>query len=210
MSKESKSRFSLLGMLSLSPMSGYDLRKAIEYSIGHFWNESYPQIYPMLKQLTEEGLTTCSVTKQQGRPDRYTYALTDKGWETLREWLREPFEYQVQRNELLLKLFFGEYAPTIISIEHVQRYRAMQEHLLAIYQQTEEQIKVKHANNPHLTYWLLTLSQGKHAAHAMLAWCDETLATLETLEQDEPLAPLEEIRQPVPYDYHTLFPIEKE
>ena len=154
-------------MLSLSPMSGYDLRKAIESSVGHFWSESYPQIYPMLKQLTEEGLTTCSVAKQQGKPDRYTYALTDAGWKALQHWLSEPFEYQVQRNELLLKLFFGGYARAEVSIEHVQRQRAMQEQLLHTYEQTEEQTSgIQWIDHPQLPYWLFTLSFGKHIAHA--------------------------------------------
>ena len=195
MSKENKSRFAVLGMLSLSPMSGYDLRKNIESSVGHFWNESYPQIYPMLKQLTEEGLTTCSTAKQQGKPDRYTYALTDKGWEELEQWLSEPFEYQVQRNELLLKLFFGGYAPVTVSIEHVQRQRAMQEQLLRTYSQTEEQIKAKWEHHPHLTYWLLTLSLGTHVAHALVAWCDETLIILEQMKQDTPQMILEQIQE---------------
>ncbi len=185
MGKENKSRFAILGMLSLAPMSGYDLRKAIEYSVGHFWNESYPQIYPMLKQLTEEGLATSSVTNQQGKPDRYTYTLTAKGWEELEEWLSEPFEYQVQRNELLLKLFFGSYAPIAVSIEHVQRHRVMQEHMLQVYQQTEEEIQAKRAEHPHLPYWLLTLSFGKRVTQAMLAWCDEAIETLERMKEHD-------------------------
>ncbi len=183
MGKENKSRFAILGMLSLAPMSGYDLRKAIEYSVGQFWNESYPQIYPMLKQLTEEGLATSSVTQQQGKPDRYVYALTDKGWAELEQWLSEPFEYQVQRNELLLKLFFGDYAPVAVSIEHVQRHRTMQEHLLQVYQQTEEEVRAGQGDSPHLPYWLLTLSFGKHVTRAMLDWCDEAIETLERMKE---------------------------
>jgi DNA-binding PadR family transcriptional regulator len=187
MGKENKSKFALLGMLSLSPMSGYDLRKVVESSVGHFWNESYPQIYPMLKQLTEEGLTTCSVSKQQGKPDRYIYALTNLGWEALERWLGEPFEYQVQRNELLLKLFFGGYAPTAVSIEHVQRQRTMQVQLLHTYEQTEEQVRTEWESHSQLPYWLFTLSFGKHISRAIVAWCDETLTTLEHMKQDAPL-----------------------
>jgi hypothetical protein len=40
------SRYALLGMLSLGPGSGYDLKKRIEGSLAHFWSESYGQIYP--------------------------------------------------------------------------------------------------------------------------------------------------------------------
>jgi PadR family transcriptional regulator AphA len=31
-------------------MSGYDLGQTIRESIGHFWNESYGQIYPNLRE----------------------------------------------------------------------------------------------------------------------------------------------------------------
>jgi DNA-binding PadR family transcriptional regulator len=38
-------------MLSLRPMSGYDIRKTVQESIRFFWSESYGQIYPALKRL---------------------------------------------------------------------------------------------------------------------------------------------------------------
>ncbi|MGH9601902.1 MAG: PadR family transcriptional regulator, partial [Terriglobales bacterium] len=44
-------RFALLGLLSLGPQSGYDLKKRMEQSIAHFWSESYGQIYPTLRRL---------------------------------------------------------------------------------------------------------------------------------------------------------------
>ena len=84
-------------------MSGYDLKKLIEFSISNFWNESYAQIYPILKQLAKEGLTTSHVEKRVGKPDRYVYTITDAGQNELRRWLAEPAELQTQRNELLLK-----------------------------------------------------------------------------------------------------------
>jgi PadR family transcriptional regulator AphA len=183
MSKENKSRYALLGMLSLAAMSGYDLKKTIGWSIGHFWNESYPQIYPVLKQLTQEGLTTDVLEKQEGRPDRHVYSLTEKGWDELRQWLTEPFESQVERNELLLKLMFGGYVPATMNTKHIERHRAIQVERLHIYEQTEAQLRATQANHPLLPYWLMTLSYGKHVAQALLNWCDETLAALEALQE---------------------------
>ena len=47
----------ILGGLSVEPnLSGYDMRKGIQNSIGYFWGESYGQIYPALKRLASEGL----------------------------------------------------------------------------------------------------------------------------------------------------------
>jgi PadR family transcriptional regulator AphA len=187
-SKENKSRYALLGMLSLQPMSGYDLKKFTEGSTANFWQENYAQIYPMLRQLTEEGLTTSHVEKQEKRPERRIYALTEKGWDELRRWLTEPVELQVERNELLLKLFFARYAPPDVSIEHVRRFRALQAQLLQRYEGIEASIKQTYSECKELPYWLITLSYGKHVAQAYLAWCDETIAMLKQLNNREQTA----------------------
>jgi DNA-binding PadR family transcriptional regulator len=185
MSKENKSRYALLGMLSLQPMSGYDLKKFIEGSTANFWQENYAQIYPMLKQLAEEGLATSHLEKQEKRPERRIYALTEKGEETLRRWLTEPVEQQIKRNELLLKLFFARHASTNVSIEHVRRFRLLQTQLLQRYDEIEASLKQSFPEHKDLPYWLITLSYGRHVAQAFLAWSDETLATLEQLARRE-------------------------
>src|SRR5260221_4346141 len=86
MAKENKSRYALLGMLSIRPGSGYDIKKFMEQSTSNFWHESYGQIYPLLKQLVDEGLATSHTEKQEGKPERYIYTLTNKGLEELRQW----------------------------------------------------------------------------------------------------------------------------
>lgn len=113
-------------MLSLGSMTGYDLKKAITANIGYFWQEHYAQIYPMLKWLAEEGLTTSHIEKQKGKPDRHVYALTDKGHQELQRWLTSPVEVQNIRHELLLKLFFSKQVLLSVSIKHIQRHRDLQ------------------------------------------------------------------------------------
>ena len=108
MSSRSTTPFALLGMLSIRPMSGYDIKKLIENSISYFWTESYGQIYPILKKLVTEKLVTRTTKKQSGKPDRHVYALTSAGRRVLRDWLARSPAPKVDRNELLLKLFFGE------------------------------------------------------------------------------------------------------
>ena len=54
----SSTDYAILGMLTLRPMSGYDIRATIGESIAYFWTESYGQIYPTLKRLTKEKLLT--------------------------------------------------------------------------------------------------------------------------------------------------------
>ena len=56
----------LLGLLSLKPMSGYEIKQMIEGSIGYFWRESFGQIYPTLKRLEKGGwIAAEKVTKAE-------------------------------------------------------------------------------------------------------------------------------------------------
>jgi len=187
MAKENKSRYALLGVLSMCPGSGYDIKKFMERSTGNFWSESYGQIYPLLKQLESEGLVAHSTERRAGKPDRYVYTLTAEGRAELQRWLAEPVEQGVERNELLLKLFFGRQCPVSVNSQHVSAYRASLEHLLRKYEAIEERLQ-RRAAYEDVFYPLLTLRYGKHRCQAMLAWCDETLAALQS--QDEHLASL--------------------
>jgi len=57
--KYNRTAYTILGMLSIEPnlsASGYEIRKAIESTVGYFWGESFGQIYPTLKRLAAEGL----------------------------------------------------------------------------------------------------------------------------------------------------------
>jgi PadR family transcriptional regulator, regulatory protein AphA len=181
MAKENKSKYALLGILSIYPGSGYDIKKFMEQSTSNFWNESYGQIYPILKQLEEEGLATSHAEKQEGKPERYVYALTDKGLEELRRWLTEPIEQMLERNELLLKLFFGRRVSVTDNIKHVQQFQALQAQLLHKYQGIEENLKATCADNPDLYYSLITVRYGILRCQALLVWCDETVETFNKL-----------------------------
>lgn len=184
MQRENKSKYAILGVLSWGPMSGYDIKKVFEKSIINFWNESYGQIYPILKRLVSEELATRSVEKKMGKPDRHVYVLTDKGRKQLQKWLTEPAEHQVGRIEILLKLFFGREIAVEDNIRHVQHFRDLHHQLLKKYGAIEEWLKAERAEHPDLPYWLMTLSCGQHRSYAFIRWCDETLAKLKRMVKE--------------------------
>lgn len=184
--KDTKSKYALLGLLTLGPMSGYDLRQTIERSLAHFWNEGYGQIYPTLRQFAADGLAVVETYAQKGRPDRNVYALTDAGWQALQTWLAEPVEYvHPARNELLLKLFFGRHAPHAINANHVQRYRELQVIGLARFNAIEAMLRAEKADQPDQHYWLITLRHGQYICRSLIEWCDETLALLDAKETND-------------------------
>jgi DNA-binding PadR family transcriptional regulator len=177
--KTTKSKYAILGMLSVRPMSGYDIKKEIQESISNFWTESYGQIYPVLKSLVAEKLVVKSVQRGAGKPDRHVYSLTERGRKELQAWLAEGATPKVERNELLLKLFFGEEVEVGVNIRHVEQFRELQRELLEKYKWIEKEIKASNpADDPNVPYWLMTVRYGQHVRRALLDWCDETLVKL--------------------------------
>jgi PadR family transcriptional regulator AphA len=87
MAGRQSSEYAILGMLSLRPMSGYDIRKTVPESIRYFWSESYGHIYPALKRLEARKLVERPRGAQKGRAGRQVYALTQAGRRELQEWL---------------------------------------------------------------------------------------------------------------------------
>ena len=135
--RTSSSTQALLGLLTIEPMSGYDLGRLVRASIGHIWSESYGQIYPNLKKLLAQRLVECKTEKHKGRPDRRIYSITPKGREQLQQWLAIPPQPEIPRNEMLLKLFFGAQAPTQILIRNVESMVETHGALLQLLERTE-------------------------------------------------------------------------
>jgi DNA-binding PadR family transcriptional regulator len=178
MPRPNRTRYTVLGVLTLRPMSGYDIKKFIEGSIANFWRESFGQLYPTLRELAEEALVTRRVEEQEGKPDRYVYRITPEGRQELQEWLTDPAESEVPRSELLLKLFFGAEVSTEASLRHVQRRREELEANLAVLGAIQEQLQSEKRTAPGLPYWLLTIRQGVLVDEALLKWCDEVEVVL--------------------------------
>jgi DNA-binding PadR family transcriptional regulator len=170
----------VLGALTLAPMSGYDLRAFFDESVRFFWTESYGQIYPILKQLADEGLVTPAPKRADGgaHPRRTVYAITPRGRAALARWLGEPVEHQVGRVEILLKLFFASQGTPAAARDHVAAFREYHLARLAQFDAVEARIREQHAARAELPQWLLALSYGQHVSRALLAWCDEAERTM--------------------------------
>ncbi len=180
-------------MLTLGPMSGYDLKQRIEMSIGNFWNESYGQIYPTLKRLQDEGWATST---EEGKAGRLVYSITETGRERLREWLVVAPQPRVARNEMLLKLFFWRIAPVETMRAHLLETRVRYAADLDRYEKTSKPVvNERQRGKPGLPFYLSVLSYGIHEARMIVAWCDETLAVLDGLEHGIEEGQLEEAVQ---------------
>lgn len=176
---ESRTRFAVLGALAEGPRSVYTIKQDLEATVGHFWHESFGQLYPVLRQMTEEGLV---VLQEAGGPrDRKIYAITPQGHEALGSWLEDPSEYlPPPRNEFLLKLFFGRHVPREHSLARLRRYAERLRATQVTYQAIERELTVPEAEDENQPYWLATLRHGQRVLQGGLTWCAEAQAQLET------------------------------
>jgi len=172
------SRYAILGLLSLAPMSGYEIRKVASSSIGHFWSESYGQIYPTLRELVAEGLVRPLSRRGRAGRNRQEYEIRDKGREVLGGWRSERPKAQPPRNELLLKLFFGERGSIADHLAHVQHVLTSETDRLDRYRHLEEQIRRKWREHSSRPFWLMTVSYGRHLSEALIQWSQEAVSSL--------------------------------
>jgi len=98
----------ILGMLKLGVRTGYDVKKAIDFSTRFFWGASFGQIYPELRRLRDAGLIR-GKDAPRGHVKRTFYSLTPAGEKALHEWLTDVQNFTFEmRDESLLRIFFGD------------------------------------------------------------------------------------------------------
>jgi len=179
MKTTSATRFAILGLLSLEPMSGYDIRRAVDDVLRHFWNESYGQIYPTLAALEHEGLIRLMpAAARASARRRKVYAIAPAGRRALAAWRRKPPVYRPFRDEMLLRLFFGDAPSTPALLGHVKRLRAAETRRLAEYKAIEARIRREAGDHASRPFWRATLRFGHHRSSAIVRWCDETARAL--------------------------------
>lgn len=100
----------VLGMVSMrGPSTSYDLKRAVNRSVGYFWPFPHAQLYSEPKRLVDLGFL--EVQQEDGGRRRQLYSATPAGLEALRSWLSEPTTEQMQVRDVgELKLFFAEFA----------------------------------------------------------------------------------------------------
>jgi DNA-binding PadR family transcriptional regulator len=173
--RQAQTAAAVLGALSIEPMTGYEIRQAITSVLGHFWHESFGQIYPCLADLVEQDLV---LSAPGPRPRSSTYSLSDAGRTRLRELLEEPPAQQPPRNGVLLRVFFGHSLPTEELARLLDEQQSSAEARLATYAGVRAGITAERSHQEHHPYWLATVRAGELGAQATLQWLAETREAL--------------------------------
>lgn len=168
----------ILVLLTEQPMSGYDLAKTFDGSIGFFWTADHPQIYRELARLKERGHVIVREVIQNGRPNKLIYTITSSGLTALKTWSQKPSLPAPIKDDLLVRLYALEsvdLAALRIQLAHrlelhVDRRRRFQTIL-------ERHYSGKALSLPQ-TGRLIGLRMGLRYEQACIEWCEDALQSL--------------------------------
>ncbi len=182
--KENKAKYVILGLLSHMPMTGYELKKYSSSWIPYFWEISYGQIYPSLKQMETGGLIDLAEGKIKGkRAESKTYMLTSKGKESLEQWLKDPKQNEVYRSELLLKLFFSSRIPPEVSSEKIRVLKKESLKHRDLLKGEVDKLKEQISLSPDHPYFMFTAMFGEMYYDMCAQWSDKVLRILSRLDR---------------------------
>lgn len=130
----------ILGILNLKDgQTVYDLKKAMDRSINHFYTTSYGSIHPALIKMEKKGLVRIHEEVVQGRT-RKVYFLEDEGRREFSRWLDSDIEpVRIRESSLVRIFFFGmlekENRERIISayLEEIDKVRSVLEAMKSDY-----------------------------------------------------------------------------
>lgn len=169
-------KYAILGLLKISPFTGYDLSKYFKGSISFYWSASHPQIYRTLKTLLNEESVKQEVVTQEDLPNKKIYHITAKGSEELNKWLLTPQELPQVRHKFLLQLSFADNLDDEQLLDLLKEYKSKTESQLSLYKgHQSETVENLPANKKQKFLWKSILKNGLYYYEAELKWITEVI-----------------------------------
>lgn len=103
-------KFAVLGLLSQSPQTGFDLLREFDVAHSVIWPAPQNEVYRVLRGLADDGLVE---PVSEGARGSRTYAVSDKGREELAAWLAAPSDYTLRYEPMLKAVFLRDADPEL-------------------------------------------------------------------------------------------------
>jgi len=181
----------ILACLTERPMTGYELAKTFDASIGFFWKADHQQIYRELSKLRDRGHVQAREVVQSGKPNKLVYTLTDQGKAAFRHWAARPSVPASIKDDLLVRIC----ALDSVDIEPLRAdLMARLEHHRDRYERYERLLNKRFpqgATTPADIGKLLGLKVGLRHERVVAEWCEEAIEALSALAGKGNVVPLE-------------------
>lgn len=181
----------ILACLTDRPMTGYELAKTFDSSMGFFWKADHQQIYRELSKLRDRGYVQAREVVQSGKPNKLVYTLTPEGKAALRHWAARPSVPASIKDDLLVRL----YALDSVDIEPLRAdLMARMEHHRDRYERYDRLLHKRFPQgeaSPADMGKLISLRLGLRHERMVAEWCEEAIAALSALAGTPNVVPLE-------------------
>src|SRR5215831_5503335 len=181
----------ILACLTEHPMTGYELAKTFDSSIGFFWKTDHQQIYRELSRLRDRGYIQGREVVQSGKPNKLVYTLTAEGRAAFRHWAARPSTPASIKDDLLVRM----YALDCVDIEPLRTdLMARLEHHRDRYERYERLLNKlfpQGATGAADIGKLLGLRIGLRHERAAAQLCEEAIEALSALAGKSNVVPLE-------------------
>jgi DNA-binding PadR family transcriptional regulator len=171
----------VLGMLEHlgGGVSGYDLKKFADRSLGYLWAPSRSQLYVTLPRLLDAKLVVARAVVQTTRPDKRVYRINAAGRRQLVNWLEsDEQEPDPDRSTFMLKFFFGAHAAP----EAMQRQLTVFRDAYARRLETYRALRDAPSPPTRDRFTYLALLYGIARAEAAISWADDAQKSLRATE----------------------------
>ena len=189
-------RYAILGFLSSTPASGYQIGREFAQGAGSYWQALPSQIYPELRELEKLGWIAGKVSPTD-RLKRRVFKLTARGEAELQTWVEADNDYPPERDSERLRLIFLDGSSPQAIRRHLQAHRAHHEQRLALWRSLRDAVDKRthrqlvrrlamRSQKDHtmiIRLKLLALDGNIRRAELEIAWADEALAWLDSQEK---------------------------
>ena len=169
----------LLGLICLSPASGYDLKRIFATTPMGIYQPSSGALYPALRRLEVRRLVRAQAPpshEAQSARQRRVYELTPAGRAAHMSWLRTPVEPATASRDLGLHLMRFVMMEHVFSRDEVLAFlNNLSDALAAFTAQLEQYAAVPQAGDRHPR---LALDHGLAVHRASLEWAGRAIAAL--------------------------------
>ncbi|MBR0894162.1 PadR family transcriptional regulator [Bradyrhizobium tropiciagri] len=185
----------ILACLTERPMTGYELAKTFDASIGFFWKADHQQIYRELSRLRDKGHVQGREVVQSGKPNKLVYTLTTEGRAALKHWAARPSVPPSIKDDLLVRL----YALDCVDIEPLRTdLMARLEHHRDRYERYERLLNKRFPDGtapPADVGKMLGLRIGMRHERVVVEWCEEALDAISAISGRGNVLPLDDGRR---------------
>jgi DNA-binding PadR family transcriptional regulator len=185
----------ILACLTERPMTGYELAKAFDSSMGFFWKTDHQQIYRELSKLRDRGHVQAREVVQSGKPNKLVYTLTDQGRAAFRHWAARPSGPASIKDDLLVRIC----ALDAVDIEPLRAdLMARLEHHRDRHERYERLLNKRFPQGAASTSdvgKLLGLRLGLRHERVVAEWCEEAIEALSALTLPGNVIPLDDAKR---------------